>query len=246
MRWRDKFQVHPAANQFPMMSKRPLYELGKDIKENGLKNPIVVWRDEDGEEWLIDGRNRLEAMEREGIELDPSRIEHVICGDPVSWIVTLNMRRRHLTKHQLAHLTVKMLQAKRSCARAKAKKPAQVEEVSKGGRGKVNELKSEAVAMLTPHGISESTIERALAEESGSKHTKPRKYRTNAEIEHELLTDSFSNWVAIIGEMNFTDAAVDLLTKDRASDLAEDVEKAMATLNMVLVQLRLRLEREAA
>jgi len=47
MAWRDKFKVHPAANQFPMMSKRALYELGKDIKAHRLKNPIVVWRDKD-------------------------------------------------------------------------------------------------------------------------------------------------------------------------------------------------------
>src|SRR5262249_20344403 len=108
MGWRDKYKVHPAANKFPLMPKPKLQELGNDIKAHGQKNPIVVWRDEDGEEWLIDGRNRLEAMELVGVELDPSRIEYVTSGDPVTWIRTLNLFRRRLTKQELASLTLKM------------------------------------------------------------------------------------------------------------------------------------------
>jgi len=244
MAWRDKFKVHPAANQFPMMSKRALYELGKDIKAHRLKNPIVVWCDKDGQEWLIDGRNRLEAMERAGIELDPSRIEYVSCGDPVSWIETLNMRRHHLTKHQYARLTVKMLKARRALAREKAKKPGQLEEVSRGGRGKVNELKSEAVAMLTPHGISESTVERALAEEADKKPTKRR--RNDAEIDRDYLLGWFRNAACGIGDSAFSDKTLDLLTKGKLIDLIEDVEKASSTLDTLLDRLRLRLDREAA
>jgi hypothetical protein len=244
MGWLDQFRVHPAANQFPMMSKRELCELGKDIKENGLKNPIVVWCDEDREEWLIDGRNRLEAMERAEIELDPSRIEYVSCGDPVSWIETLNMRRRHLTKHQYARLTVKMLKARRALAKEKAKKPAQLDEVSRGGRGKVNELKSEAVAMLTPHGISKSTVERALAEEADKKPTKRR--RNDAEIKRDYLLGWFRNAACGIGDSAFSDKTLDLLKNDELIDLIEDVEKASSSLETLLGRLRLRLEPETA
>ena len=48
-------------------------------------------------------------------------------------------------------------------------KPRQVEEVSKGGRGKVNEVKAAAVATAKEHGISKSTVERSFAKAEGRK-----------------------------------------------------------------------------
>ncbi len=67
--WRDVAPPHPAADAFPMMSRDQLRELAEDIKENGLKVPIVTWSDgtvldEGAPVYTLDGRNRLEAMER--------------------------------------------------------------------------------------------------------------------------------------------------------------------------------------
>jgi hypothetical protein len=60
--------VHPAADLFPMLGRDELLELGEDIKKNGLRCPIVIWsRDKYGTEYLLDGRNRLEAMELAGL-----------------------------------------------------------------------------------------------------------------------------------------------------------------------------------
>jgi hypothetical protein len=48
------------------MSKAELRELGEDIRKNGLQFPVVVQRD--GDEYkLLDGCNRLDAMELVGI-----------------------------------------------------------------------------------------------------------------------------------------------------------------------------------
>ncbi len=38
--WRDQYQVHPAADVFPMMTDDALANLGEDIKANGLNIPI--------------------------------------------------------------------------------------------------------------------------------------------------------------------------------------------------------------
>src|SRR5215216_5385141 len=66
--WRDVLPTHPAADLFPMMSPEQLAELGEDIKAHGLISPIIVWsKDASGEQVLLDGRNRLEAMLRAGI-----------------------------------------------------------------------------------------------------------------------------------------------------------------------------------
>ena len=71
--------VHPAAALLPMMSDAELEALAADIKANGLLEPIVVWVDNSaaakGSEgpfttYLLDGRNRLAALERLGIK-DP-------------------------------------------------------------------------------------------------------------------------------------------------------------------------------
>jgi ParB-like chromosome segregation protein Spo0J len=73
--WRDTYNVHPAADAFPMLSEQELRELGEDIKKNGLKTPIL-FQGIDGKNQtaagvvLIDGRNRLEAMELVGIEIN--------------------------------------------------------------------------------------------------------------------------------------------------------------------------------
>jgi hypothetical protein len=63
--WRDVLPVHPAADLFPLMSESELRELGEDIKANGLRSPIVLTDD-----MLLDGRNRLDAMELVGIKFE--------------------------------------------------------------------------------------------------------------------------------------------------------------------------------
>ena len=117
--WRDKYKVHPAADVFPMMSDDELAELGEDIKANGLKSrsPSGTRQGNASLTVLIDGRNRMEAMERVGIDLAAyapftcgpySGKEHkkFIDGDPVAYIFGLNIHRRHLTKQQHADLIV--------------------------------------------------------------------------------------------------------------------------------------------
>ena len=65
--WRDHLPVHLAAELFPLMSEAELRELGEDIKKTRLRNPVDLWRDADGKVYLLDGRNRLDAMEMVGI-----------------------------------------------------------------------------------------------------------------------------------------------------------------------------------
>jgi hypothetical protein len=116
---------------------------------------------------LIDGRNRLEAMERAGVGPHPdepsgslSQGRQVLWPrDPVTYIISANIHRRHLTKAHQADLIVAAVKA--------AEKPPQLEEVSKGGRGKVNKVKAEAVKHAAGAGISKATVERAFAKAEG-------------------------------------------------------------------------------
>jgi hypothetical protein len=82
-------------------------------------------------------------------------------ADPVAYIISTNIRRRHLTKQQQAALIV---------AAHAAAKPPQVEAVSnRGGRGKVNPVKIAAISSAKECGISKSTVERELARFEGKK-----------------------------------------------------------------------------
>jgi ParB/RepB/Spo0J family partition protein len=101
-----KPKIHPVADLFPMMSEEELDELAEDIKANGLQFPIIV--DEDGV--LIDGRNRYEACRRAGVE---PTFETLDGQDPVAFIISANINRRHLTKGQQAMVIAKVYSSRR-------------------------------------------------------------------------------------------------------------------------------------
>ena len=67
--WRKHLKVHPAADLLPLMSGAELKELAEDIRKSGLQCPVLIWRKRTGDQWedfLIDGRNRLDALARLG------------------------------------------------------------------------------------------------------------------------------------------------------------------------------------
>jgi ParB-like chromosome segregation protein Spo0J len=71
-----------------------------DIREHGLHEPIVVFEDK-----VLDGRNRLRACEAAGVE----PIFTVCQGDdPVAYVISLNLRRRHLNESQRALVAAKL------------------------------------------------------------------------------------------------------------------------------------------
>jgi hypothetical protein len=132
--WRDVLPVHPAADLFPLMSPDELKVLGEDIKKNGLLSPIMVWSPIEGseEQYLLDGRNRIAAMEAAGgrIALKGQAAAYVWrgygpaeflygtaeCGatgvDPYEYVISANIHRRHLTSEQKRELIAKVLKAK--------------------------------------------------------------------------------------------------------------------------------------
>jgi hypothetical protein len=120
--WRKHLKVHPAAELFPLMTEDELRELGEDIKKNGLRSPIVMHRGK-----VLDGRNRLDAMELVGIAFtiirEPLHLEYhagaanssIIedCdGDPYNFVLSANLYRRHLTSEQKRELINKVLKAR--------------------------------------------------------------------------------------------------------------------------------------
>lgn len=98
--WNGK--IHPAAELFPMMTGDEFTSLVESIKTQGLRE--AVWLNADGD--LLDGRNRVAACEKAGVQ-PTFRIYQG--DDPLSFVVALNMDRRHLTAGQRAMLALKLV-----------------------------------------------------------------------------------------------------------------------------------------
>jgi hypothetical protein len=71
---------------------------------NGLQQPLVI--DELNGPVLIDGRNRREACRRAGIVPDYVLLDEG--ADPVSYILSANINRQHMTKGQRAMAVAKI------------------------------------------------------------------------------------------------------------------------------------------
>jgi len=90
------FEFHPVANMFPLMNDAELEELTRDIKENGLRNPILTFDDK-----IIDGRNRQAACQKAGVTIRREKWEPK-GRSLVKFVTSLNLHRRHLTTEQRA------------------------------------------------------------------------------------------------------------------------------------------------
>ena len=86
--------THLASDLFPLLEEAHLCELTDDIKANGLRHPIVRC---DGR--ILDGRNRLLAWERAGVN---PPFEEARPEDAVGYVLSTNLYRRHLSPSQAA------------------------------------------------------------------------------------------------------------------------------------------------
>lgn len=99
------WEIHPAAELFPMLGTEELQALADDIKTNGQIDPIVIYEGQ-----VLDGRNRLAACELAGVE--PRTIEMVFKAGgigPTEWVISKNLHRRQLSKSQAAAVAVEAL-----------------------------------------------------------------------------------------------------------------------------------------
>ena len=142
--WRDVLPVHPAAELFPPLSAAELKVLADDIKARGLLARPVVWFD--GEcEYLIDGRNRFDALALAGLltleyhgqfsyRFPDGSLRQILFqradrdDDPYDLVLSLNIYRRHLTAEQRRELIAKVLKAKPETSNRQIAKQVKVDD----------------------------------------------------------------------------------------------------------------------
>jgi hypothetical protein len=92
-------QYHEAANIFPMMEDKAFDAMRNNIEAHGVLVPIELFEGK-----ILDGRNRYLACLQLRIECPSIEWNG---DDPVSYVVSKNQHRRHMTPSQLALIGAK-------------------------------------------------------------------------------------------------------------------------------------------
>jgi hypothetical protein len=192
--WRDFFQVHPAADVFPLLPPDELRKLAADIERNGLKVPIQTRQVAgDPATYVIDGRNRLDAMEKvlgwaiidgngnwagvlANVPNTEPGVKHFVGRthqEIISEIRAFNIKRRHLTKQQIVEMIDATLRATKPAAREFLATDGEKLPKRREGRPK-DEHKAAVVTEAARAGISQRTVERSLGKGRAAKPRRPK------------------------------------------------------------------------
>jgi hypothetical protein len=103
---------HPAAEAFPMLDGDAFQAFVDDVRANGLRHPIEIYR---GQRWPefagfgLDGRNRLAACRAAGVTPRFVELGDAEVGDSLtSYIASANVVRRQLSSSQAAFVAVEL------------------------------------------------------------------------------------------------------------------------------------------
>src|SRR5208282_2619574 len=99
-------KAHPIADEFPSMPETEYQELLQDIRVNGLKESIIMH-----EGMILDGRHRAKAVVELGWDIDDYCEDYDADqdGDPAKYVISRNIRRRHLSVGQRAGIVLAIL-----------------------------------------------------------------------------------------------------------------------------------------
>ena len=95
------YEAHPVSELFPVMDDDAYAALKADIAAHGQAEPIVLWKKQ-----LIDGRHRLQACKELGMK--PVVVDISDSEDPLAYVISHNLHRRHLSTSQRAMVAAKI------------------------------------------------------------------------------------------------------------------------------------------
>jgi ParB-like chromosome segregation protein Spo0J len=125
---KEGYETHKYAEMFPDMASDEFAELVKDIRINGLVEPITML---DGK--VLDGRSRLRACIEAGVE--PKFAEFAGRQDPLEFVWTRNFARRHLTLNQRVAVALKFKEMLAAASKKRMSKGGRISAAARNGRG---------------------------------------------------------------------------------------------------------------
>jgi transposase len=141
----DGLEFHPIANIFPLMEGEEFDQLVEDIRAKGLRERIVLHEGK-----ILDGRNRYRAClatlwdKRMGMDAFVA----FDGDDPLAYVISANLHRRHLTTQQRAAIAAELATMKSGTRTDLASNDARSTGMSDAQAAKVM-------------GVSEPSVERA-------------------------------------------------------------------------------------
>jgi len=132
----QNYEFHPLSAIFPLMNQEGIRELGLDMKNNGQEDAIVLFEGK-----ILDGRNRYFACKMFEIITKFEELKEGI--DPLTFIISKNLHRRHLNTAQRCEIALKLLRIERKKAKARQIR-TQFKQKSKN-----NNLKSKETVRVT-------------------------------------------------------------------------------------------------
>ena len=201
----NELSIHEVANLFPAMSADEYAELLSDIRANGLHEALWTYQGA-----LIDGRHRYRACQELGIE--PQTREWDGRGSLVTFVVGLNLHRRHLTSSQRAMLAleVEKLFAKEAASRV-------------GGRPK-SILETEAARLAHP---SEDQEEKGTEIFQYLSKDMPNRNETTAAAQAASVVGTNSHYVA--DAKKIAASAPELVERVKSGDMSIPEAKKLAS-----------------
>lgn len=132
-------KFHPLSECLPILPGHELNQLTDDIRKNGLLKPITLF-----EKMILDGRNRYLACKKAKVK---TRFEDYAGDDPVGFVVSNNIARRHLPANKRAEYAITIFAAGEAWANV--------------GRPKADAETPTEGDIAIAAGVSRSTVQRA-------------------------------------------------------------------------------------
>src|SRR5262249_17318071 len=98
---KQEYEFHPIANVFPLMKGEEFKQFKNDIRSNKLREQIIIYEGK-----ILDGRNRYNACKELGLPVDTRPLP--AGTDPVAFVVSANVHRRHLNETQRAAVAAEL------------------------------------------------------------------------------------------------------------------------------------------
>lgn len=215
------FKEHELSKIIPSMSEEEYQGFKEDIRINGLNHPIILYEGK-----VLDGRHRYRACQELKIEI---RTEEYKGDQPLTYIISQNIKRRHLTQSQIAAIAVELLPKleeeakKRQATSTGGKEPKlkqHVTKVSQAERGRSREH----VSKLFGVGASYISDAKRIKEEkpeifkeikegkttiSEAKHSIKKEAREAKRDEDRKVIKEIPNIKDILGKVKFPTITVD-------------------------------------
>ena len=95
-------------NLIPPLSNEEYKQLEENCIRDGVRDPLVVWRLDDGSAFLVDGYNHSKIAMEHGLRVETRDMHFETRADAIAWIINNQLGRRNLSAYDRSLLALKL------------------------------------------------------------------------------------------------------------------------------------------